>query len=396
MSQLPLITSVFLNVTDSCNLRCPYCFVEQKPNYMNYQTAKDTADFLIRNAEKDGSIPAINFFGGEPTLCWDSIIVPLTNYIRQEYGKPFELSMTSNCTLLTEEHIKFLQENDVGLLFSIDGDKNTQNINRPKQNGKGSFPLLEDKIDLISKSFPNVCFRSTLIPKTCQNLFHNIHFAHRHGYKHYFVVPNVFEEWDEEARATVQKEMRRFSDWVIQSFRKGKGMPIRFSDFEESFVKIQRINTAIVNNLFREEGRCGACAKCGLGSMRYGAVDWRGNVYACQELVSPKGGSDNHFYIGSIYSGIDDNRRKILMSSFEAKANRTGKCEHCRLNRICNGGCVANNYMILGNVNSVPEVYCWWMNLLLDEAIYVSTELGGEQNQGFLEYWGMIHNGGRF
>ena len=60
MSQLPLITSVFLNVTDSCNLRCPYCFVEQKPNYMNYQTAKDTADFLIRNAEKDGSLSLIH------------------------------------------------------------------------------------------------------------------------------------------------------------------------------------------------------------------------------------------------------------------------------------------------------------------------------------------------
>lgn len=97
--KLPLITSVFLNVMNACNLACRYCFVEQHPNFMSYETARETADFLIRNAEESGDVPSINFFGGEPTLCWDSIIVPLSRYIREEYGKPFRMSMTSNCTL---------------------------------------------------------------------------------------------------------------------------------------------------------------------------------------------------------------------------------------------------------------------------------------------------------
>lgn len=396
MSDLPLITSVFLNVTDACNLRCPYCFVEQQQHYMNYKVAKDTADFLIRNAKKDGSIPAINFFGGEPTLCWDSIIVPLTNYIRNEYGGVFELSMTSNCTLLEESHIKFMVDNKIGLLFSIDGDAETQNINRPMQSGKGSFRLLEHSIDTIAKSFPEVCFRSTAVPKTCHHTFHNIQFAYEHGYKRYFVVPNVFEEWDDEARETLKSEMRKYSDWLIESFRAGRMPPIVFSDYEESLVKIQRINTSIQNDVFREESRCGACAKCGLGSMRFAAIDYLGNAYACQELVSPKGGAGNAFYIGNIYDGIDDTLRTQLMSSFHTREDRTGSCSHCRLNRICNGGCVANNHMITGDINKVPPVYCWWMNVLLDEAIYISNVLGSEENRTFTEYWRMIHDGGRY
>lgn len=74
-SKLPLITSVFLNITNACNLACRYCFVKQSPDYMTYQTAKDSADFLIHNAEIAGVTPAITFFGGEPLLGWDSVIV---------------------------------------------------------------------------------------------------------------------------------------------------------------------------------------------------------------------------------------------------------------------------------------------------------------------------------
>lgn len=49
---------------------------------MTYDTALDAAKFLIANAEEVNQTPSINFFGGEPMLMWDSIIVPLTNWIR--------------------------------------------------------------------------------------------------------------------------------------------------------------------------------------------------------------------------------------------------------------------------------------------------------------------------
>ena len=40
-----------LNITDDCNLACHYCFVQQKPHYMDLQTAKDAVDFLYNNYE---------------------------------------------------------------------------------------------------------------------------------------------------------------------------------------------------------------------------------------------------------------------------------------------------------------------------------------------------------
>lgn len=42
---LPKIYSAFLNLTNACNLACRYCFVEQHPDMISLQVAKDAADF---------------------------------------------------------------------------------------------------------------------------------------------------------------------------------------------------------------------------------------------------------------------------------------------------------------------------------------------------------------
>lgn len=393
---LPLITSVFLNVTDACCLACRYCFVSQHPNYMSYETAKDTADFLIRNAEQSGDIPSINFFGGEPTLCWDSVIVPLTRYIRETYKRPFRLSMTTNGVLLNAERIAFMKNNQISILFSIDGDRETQDYNRPCSDGNGSFELLEKNIDLIAQSFPDVTFRSTIIPETCHNIFHNIQFALKHGFKHFFITPNTFERWQEKDRQTVEKELRKYSDWVISYFRSGKTPPISFSEYDRAFVKIQRINTAIARHQYRTESGCHSCGKCGLGATRFAAVDYKGDVLGCQELASQAPNVRDMFFIGNIYTGIDDSRREALMGAYHSKAEHGTDCKNCRLARICDGGCAANNYMINGDVNICPPTYCWWVRLILDEAIYIMHTLGKEENQTFSLYWRMVHDGGKF
>lgn len=388
------IHSIFLNVTNACQSRCLYCWQDHEPCFMPYSVAKDATDFVIKNAEKNGLIPSINFFGGEPLLCYDSIIVPLTNYIRKEYGKPFTLSMTSNCLLLDEKKMDFFNDNNIGLLFSIDGDKETQDYNRPTADGKCSFDVLKYRIPIIAKRFPNVTFRSTAIPETCGNTFSNIMFAYHNGYKHYYTVPNVFQEWSKEAKTVFEKELRKFSDWIISCFESGHTPGIMFDEYEKAFVKIQRINTSVVNDIYRDDRYCSACSKCGLGCSGFASVDYRGNVYACQELVNPKARDGNPFFIGNIYTGIDMKRREKLANSFHSKIDRTGNCSSCRLNRICDGHCVANNYLITGDVNKTTDIYCWWYNLLLDEAIYICNKLG--DNETFIDYWTVIQDGGRF
>lgn len=385
MADLPLISSVMLVLTHACNLRCRYCFVAKKPEYMTYETALDTARFLIRNAEASGKTPDINFFGGEPMLMWDSIIVPLTNWIRQEYGKPFTLSMTTNGTLLNKSRIQFMKDNKIGFLLSMDGGQETQDYNRPTASGGGSFEAVSHWLPDLLAYRPGSTFRMTCIPPTCGNLYQDIRFAESQGFKTFFTVPNVFESWGEERRAIVEDQMRQYGDYYMDCFR-NDARPIRFSTMEDAFSDIILINTAGRNGTYRSSNKCKACGKCGLGASRFASVHPNGNIYACQEMTS-NAGEENIFYIGNIYTGVQEERRTALMEQYDSQVVKGRNCETCLYNNICDGGCVANNYMLTGNVAQLPDVYCWWKQVVLGQAVRIMQTLGKEENTRFAEKW---------
>ena len=384
---LPKITSAMLVLTHACNLQCRYCFVHQEPSKMTYQTAFDAVQFLIKNAEESGDKPFINFFGGEPMLMWDEIIVPLVTWIRKEYQKPFQIGITTNGTLLSQSKLNFMKQNDIDILFSIDGAKETQDFNRPFHSGRGSFDNLKNKIPILISMFPTTTFRMTVIPQTVEYLFDNIMFAEQQGFQNFFVIPNVYEKWEEDKIKILSKEFRKYSNYVIQSFRDGKKY-IHFSDLNKAFSNIRNINSAEWNKTYRVLKGCSACGKCGLGANKCASIHPNGNVYGCQEMTS-NAGEENIFYIGNIYTGILDSKRIALMESFDKEDcySIDYDCNNCQLNRICDGGCVANNYLITGSLNQVPSMYCWWQQFLLKEAIYIMQTLGNEKNELFKQLW---------
>lgn len=381
---LPLITSAFLNVTDSCNLACKYCFVNKQPHHMTLQTAKDAVDFLANNAQQQNIVPSINFFGGEPTLMWDSIIVPLVDYAKNKYNT-FDFSITTNGLVLDQSKVDFLKQNKMGILLSIDGDKTTQNINRPLVNGTGSFDKIIQNVPYLLQQYPAVMFRSTVTPETAQYLFDNMMFAENTGFQNYFVIPNCFEEWSESDINILKEQMLKYVYHYVDKMRQNEN-PIFFVQMEKNFKTIVRRNFAISNNEFRSDAKCKSCGKCGLGSGSTAAIGTDGSIYACQELCT-NDGKNSPFYIGSIYDGIDDSLREKLCNEFDASTCQKKECETCQLTRICTGGCVANNYLANGDIHVPSTINCIWENLLFDMAIKIMNTLGGENNERFKDRW---------
>jgi radical SAM protein with 4Fe4S-binding SPASM domain len=351
---------------------------------MTYEEARDVVHFVAQNAQIQGDKPSINYFGGEPTLMWDSIIVPLTKYIREVYGKGYSISMTSNGILLDEEKLEWMKKNDVGLLFSIDGDKSTQDLNRPLQSGGSSFEILKDRIPIILKYFPNMTFRATIDHDNAQNMLHNFEFALSQGYNNVFMIPNVFVDWFEEEVQALQDGVGLIAD--IELMRLRKGQRIALNPLAETFSKIKRINQAEEANAFRDQAKNHpAFGRCGMGANRFASVGPGGVLYSCQELV----GNDNHgkeFIIGNIYTGVDEQKRRDIINRFDPRnvISTSGKtCKDCKLNRICEGGCVINNYFATGNLNVMPEIMCIWNQTLLEEAIRITNIMGAEKNEFF-------------
>jgi len=50
------------------------------------------------------------FFGGEPMLCYNSIIIPIIDYIENKYPNSFRYGMTTNGILLNKEVIDFMKK----------------------------------------------------------------------------------------------------------------------------------------------------------------------------------------------------------------------------------------------------------------------------------------------
>lgn len=378
--------NIMLNVTDACNLECRYCFVSQHPHFMSLEVAKDTVDFfndIISKSDKNESNQKrnerrfnINFFGGEPTLCWDSIIVPLINYT-EEKDYNIHFGMTSNCTLLDDEKIKFMKEHKMSLLFSIDGDKQTQDYNRPCHNHNiSSFDMLEPNLDKIIKSFPDTTFRSTLIPETCQNMMSNILFAYSKGFRHYFACPDDFNQgWTEDAISKLEKEVYKVSLYFIDSFsspeKQANRMKLSFLEKELRFVKEwkRKANENIVSKT--------AGSMCGLGKASF-CVNWEGAIFGCQETPS-YGYNDNHHYIGNIYTGYDKDKFDNLVNSYSEKeiiGEDPSLCSECTYRFLCNKGfCHANSYLRFGNENTKSRIRCIWDSLLIKYSLFIVDTL---------------------
>src|ERR1039457_3801613 len=74
------LTTMVLNVTNQCNLSCTYCYEYgedkivdtengKKPKFMNEETARESVDFMFRQAGPNQSVVHLTFFrGGEKRI----------------------------------------------------------------------------------------------------------------------------------------------------------------------------------------------------------------------------------------------------------------------------------------------------------------------------------------
>lgn len=374
--ELPLIVGGFLNLTQRCNLKCKYCFVVQQPKEMTFQVAKDAADFFANNANMSKQMPSINYFGGEPLLKWDDIIVPLTEYIREKYGMNFRLGITTNGILLDEEKLEFMKKHGIGFLFSIDGDKKTQDLNRPYHNGKGSFDDLINKIPMFLKYNPNLTFRATIDNDNVSDMAENYQFAIDMGYNNVFMVPNVFRDWNEKQREEMKKQLFKIANIYITNKRNGKD--IEFNQFAEAQRNIRRINELKGTTRYRDTGiNFPAFGRCGLGGTKFASVGMTGKLYSCQELVENPNLGD-YFEIGNIYDGVDNKKRWNIINKFNPRniIRSDGKtCRDCSMNQICNGGCLINNYLATENLEIVPSIMCDFYQECINQQLRITEEL---------------------
>ena len=335
----PIIKALCINIAHDCNLRCQYCFAGQGGYgqwrmLMSFDVARRAVDFLIAHSGPREHCE-LDFFGGEPLMNWHVVQQTIDYVHKQEkkHGKKIKMSLTTNGLLLDKEKVKYLTDNHISLILSLDGRKEMHDRMRPGVHGEGTYDEIvknlqycvanrkgeeyyvrgtftrynmdftTDVIDMIDKGFPAVSMEPVVGEDTADYSIKEED------------LPRVKAEYDRLAKLFIAREE--------------EGRPFFFFHF----------------NMDLWKGPClpKRLRGCGAGH-EYLAVVPNGDIYPCHQFVGREG-----YVIGNVYEGLKNFKmmRDFRMNHVFSKP----ECVDCWAKFFCSGGCHANNEAFAGDIH---------------------------------------------
>ncbi|HHT57270.1 radical SAM protein [Herbinix luporum] len=165
---------LIINITEDCNLRCKYCYLSEVYEFtrnrtsqkMTLETGKRAINMFLKKLDEisefnPGKKGIITFYGGEPLLEYLNI-KELIEYAKKTTTVPLTFNLTTNGTLLNEEIIDFIVENNIYVAVSLDGSMFNHDRNRVYSNNKGSYEKIISNIELFRRKYPNYNFLSLI------------------------------------------------------------------------------------------------------------------------------------------------------------------------------------------------------------------------------------------
>lgn len=187
----PYISLAYFVLSEQCNLACKYCFLGnadiKAPKITNYPMSKETADkaleFFSRQTMEDRrqfyDEKEIIFYGGEPLMNFQVLryVVERSEYYKKQnmISKNLKFSIITNGTLLNEEIIRYLKDNQISVSISLDGNDEFKNRNRVDKKGQNVFLRIMDKLLLAKRMGLRFGLSITLSEETIKDIGALIH-----------------------------------------------------------------------------------------------------------------------------------------------------------------------------------------------------------------------------
>jgi len=162
----PQTLSVWMHVTDRCNLRCDYCYLPHLHHDMSITTGRAAIDAALRSAVAHGyPVLKLKYAGGEPLLHFDTVLCLHQYALAQGAARGVTIDgvVLSNGTLLSPERAQALRDLGLHLMVSVDGIGYTHDAQRRYAGGHGSFVDVARAVDVAIKSglVPDISITAT-------------------------------------------------------------------------------------------------------------------------------------------------------------------------------------------------------------------------------------------
>jgi len=136
---------IFVDVTNRCNLNCPICINNTPSMGFVFDPPMEYFDKMFRQLSEYDPVPAVQLFGGEPTVREDLLeIIELS----KSYGLPTRV-VTNGLKLADEDYCRKLVETRATILIAFDGtDPETYRVLRGNEK---SLQLKQKALENIRK-----------------------------------------------------------------------------------------------------------------------------------------------------------------------------------------------------------------------------------------------------
>ncbi len=325
---LPEPAAISLNVAQSCNLSCSYCYADEgrfggKRRLMPLDVALQAIDRLIDGAA--GRRVTVGFIGGEPFLNREVLYESVAYAVERARarGCTVGFSVATNGTLLNASDVRLLRNDGFAVSVSLDGNAQVNDRHRRAPGGASGYesalsrlrPLLE------SPGKARIAARIT-VARDDLRVAERVEALAGAGFAEIGVsplrtspVPGLVlrdEDW-----AVFLAEMVRAAEREWQRLNEGEGF--RFSNLA---IAVKQLHAGFAKPL-----PCGSAAN-------YVSVSAEGGYFTCHRTID-----DASFSLGTIAGGLSTTLRESFLK--ERHVDRQEPCRSCWARYLCGGGCHA-------------------------------------------------------
>jgi uncharacterized protein len=121
--------TAWIHLTDSCNLRCSYCFLPHEPKTLSFDMGMKIIDSLIKTAQKSKiETLKLKYAGGEPLQNFKTL--KLLHQYASKSDIEITASLLTNGVMLTPKILKWIKKENIKLVISLDSLNQSERLDK--------------------------------------------------------------------------------------------------------------------------------------------------------------------------------------------------------------------------------------------------------------------------
>jgi uncharacterized protein len=285
---------------------------------------EDIIDFIklyASSKSKENPLSLI-FFGGEPLLYFDII----KKLISKLYGENINYSLITNGSLLNDEIVTFLNNNNISVSISWDG------FNTKKSRLIDVFDINKDNIFKLNRFSISCVLNAYNSPKSVLDDFAILDEEYM---KHYGVNEHIEFNLDNLYKLdncnddVFDIDFNKYNSEILDIVTRYINNPKSCSYPE--FVYINSIINNIMEYKEYDETINNKCFSPCMNGIQVLNLDLQGNLYLCHNNIDKK--------LGTIYSNYDEYIKQYICLNDNPKFY-IENCKDCSIRFCCDGGCM--------------------------------------------------------